>query len=295
MTTLQAIVLGLIEGVTEYLPVSSTGHLLMAQRLMGIGTDGESAKKAADAFAVCIQSGAILAVLGLYWPRVKQMLLGLCGKDAEGLRLVVVIFFGFLPAAVIGLRFNDWIEAKLFGLWPVTVAWFVGGVAILAVFYWRKLHPVPKGEKDLTHLTWKMALIVGFLQCVAMCPGTSRSLMTIVGGVLVGLSLQAAVEYSFLLGVVTLTAATLKKSVWKVDGCGEQFHTWCGGAKLMWASFGPLNLFLGVAAATVAAAIAVKWMVGYLQQHGMQVFGWYRIGIAMVAVLLIATGVMQAV
>jgi len=208
MTIVQSLLLGIIEGVTEYLPVSSTGHLIVAQRFMGIGTGDELSKQAADAFAICIQGGAILAVLGLYWPRVMQMLRGLLGKDSEGFRLLVAIVCGFLPAAVIGLAFNDWIEAHLFGLWPVVGAWIVGGVAILAVAWWRRGHPTPGGGRELAEITWKMALIIGFMQCVAMWPGTSRSLMTIVGGVMVGLTLRAAVEFSFLLGVVTLTAAT---------------------------------------------------------------------------------------
>ena len=126
----QAFILGVIEGITEYLPVSSTGHLIVAQRLMGIGVGGPESKAAADAFAVCIQGGAILAVLGLYSKRVIQMIRGVLGQDAEGLRLAIAIIAGFLPAAVLGLLLNHWIEAKLFGMWPVIVAWIVGGVSV---------------------------------------------------------------------------------------------------------------------------------------------------------------------
>lgn len=286
MNPIQAFLLGIIEGLTEYLPVSSTGHLIVAQRFMGIGLDGQE-KQAADCFAICIQAGAILAVLGLYWPRVRQMLQGLLGKDREGLRLVVAMIAGFLPAAVIGILANDWIEARLFGLKPVVGAWLVGGVAILFVDRWMKRGGGKDGV-DLAEITWKMALVIGFAQCVAMWPGTSRSLMTILGGVLVGLRLAAAVEFSFLLGVVTLTAATAKKAVWPIEGIEVQYDTAFGGALLMWNSYGFLPLLIGVVAATVSAAVAVKWMVGYLNRRGLGVFGWYRlaVGIAVGALIL---------
>lgn len=294
MTPLQSFLLGVIEGITEYLPVSSTGHLVVAQRLMGIGTPANGGKEAADAFAICIQGGAILAVLGLYFPRVLQMLKGLLGKDPDGLRLLSAIVAGFLPAAVLGVLLDDWIEARLFGLLPITAAWIVGGTAILAVAAWRKRRPLAHGGKDLLEMTWRMAVIVGFLQCVAMWPGTSRSLMTIVGGVLVGLSLRAAVEYSFLLGVLTLTAATAKKALWPAGHSGAAYDTLFGGLRLMWDSYGPANLLLGVLAAMLAAAIAVKWMVAYLQGHGMEIFGWYRIGIGALVLALLATNSIQA-
>lgn len=290
MTPLQSLVLGIIEGITEYLPVSSTGHLIVAARLMGIGTDGASAKEAADAFAICIQGGAILAVLGLYWPRVAQMTRGLCGRDPAGLRLLWAIGCGFLPAAVLGVIFNDWIEQRLFGLQPVVWAWLVGGAAILVVARWRRGHPPRHGARDLAAITWRMAVGIGLLQCIAMWPGTSRSLMTIVGGVLVGLSLPAAVEFSFLLGVVTLTAATVKKAAWPASHSGEAYDRLFGGLHLMWDQFGALNLVLGMLAAMVSAALAVKWLVGYLQRHGMSLFGWYRIGIGVLVWTLLAAG-----
>jgi undecaprenyl-diphosphatase len=142
-------------------------------------------------------------------------------------------------------------------------------------------------------MTWKMALVVGLLQCVAMWPGTSRSLMTIVGGLLVGLSVRAAVEYSFLLGVLTLTAATAKKAVWKVHGLDASYEVWFGGAKLMWDHYGPLALAVGVVAATVSAALAVKWLVSYLQSHGLAIFGWYRIALGTVIGGLLLAGVFR--
>ncbi|MEO5713504.1 MAG: undecaprenyl-diphosphate phosphatase [Luteolibacter sp.] len=296
MHPLQAFILGVIEGITEYLPVSSTGHLIVAQRLMGIGTAGPESKAAADAFAVCIQGGAILAVLGLYWKRVLQMIQGVLGKNPEGLKLAINIIAGFLPAAVIGLILNHWIKQHLFGMWPVIVAWIIGGVGILVVSAWRKKNPVTGGGKELTELTVKMAVIIGFLQCVAMCPGTSRSLMTICGGLLVGLSVRAAVEYSFLLGVLTLTAATAKDAVDKVKDAGVDpaYNHLFGGTKLMIHEYGMLPMAVGFIAAAVFAALAVKWLVSYLQSHGLAAFGWYRIGIGLIIGSLIVAGTFQA-
>lgn len=268
MDYFQALVLGLVEGITEYLPVSSTGHLLLAQRLMGIPSS-----TAADAFAICIQAGAILAVLGLYRARVGQMLLGLIGKSPDGLRLLLNLAAAFAPAAVIGLLLEKTIKKYLFGgeqwdLWPVVAAWFVGGAAILAVSFWRRRRGrSPATGLDIDHLTLGMAVVVGTAQCLAMWPGISRSLITIVGGVIVGLSLPAAVELSFLLGLITLTAATAKDAL---DHGAEMLST-----------YGPAPLAVGFVAAWVSAVLAVRWMVGYLKHHGMGIFGWYRVTLAL--------------
>ena len=290
----QAFILGVIEGITEYLPISSTGHLIVAQRLMDIGTGGPQAKEAADAFAVCIQGGAILAVLGLYWKRVIQMIRGVLGMDSEGLKLAIAIVAGFLPAAVLGVLLSHWIKAHLFGMWPVVAAWIIGGIGILAVARWRKSNPPRGGGKELKDLTWQLALIIGLLQCVAMCPGTSRSLMTICGGLLVGLSIRAAVEYSFLLGVLTLTAATAKDAVGKVKDLDPVYNSLFGGTKLMLHEYGALPMIIGIVAAAVSAAIAVKWLVSYLQSHGLSVFGWYRIALGLVIGGLILGNVIHA-
>ena len=291
----QAFILGVIEGITEYLPVSSTGHLLVAQHFMGIGGPvGSQAKAAADAFAVCIQGGAILAVLGLYWRRVLQMMRGVLGQDAEGLKLAIAIVAGFLPAAVIGLLISHWIKAHLFGMWPVIGAWVIGGLGILVTAWWRRNNPPRGGGLDLPHLTWQLALVIGLLQCVAMCPGTSRSLMTICGGLLVGLSVSAAVEYSFLLGVLTLTAATVKEAGEKVADFGPAYNTLFGGTKLMIHQYGVTPMLIGIVAAAISAALAVKWLVSYLQSHGLSVFGWYRIALGAVVGGLLVAGVFHA-
>lgn len=284
MTTTQAVILGVVEGVTEYLPVSSTGHLLLAEKIMGLGDDPrqspvqrEHIKEAADAYTICIQAGAILAVLWLYFGRVKQIWRGVMGKDATGRRLLFNVAAGFLPAAVLGLLFNKVIKACLFGPWPVVVAWLLGGLAILAVS--RRNRTGPPGTRPgrlLDDMTWRMALIIGFAQCIAMWPGVSRSLVTIVGGLLVGLTMAAAVEYSFLLGVATLGAATA-------------YDTLKHGP-LMLQTFDHYSLIVGVVVAFVAAVVSVKWMVRYLSRHGLEIFGYYRVVIAAVtAAFLLAT------
>jgi len=282
----QATVLGIVEGLTEYLPVSSTGHLLLAERVMGIDTphsgsagDDARTKEAADAYTICIQAGAIIAVLGLYFRRVRQMLRGLAGHDADGRRLLVNVIAGFVPAAVIGLLFNKLIKSYLFGAWPVVAAWLAGGVAILAVGWWRRREGmVPRSGRELTGLTWQLALIIGFAQCIAMWPGVSRSLVTIVGGMLVGLSLPAAVEFSFLLGLVTLGAAT----------CYDALKH----GQIMLQTFDAVSLAVGVFFAFVAAVLSVKWMVGYLNRHGLALFGWYRVGLGLVTGALLLAGVL---
>jgi len=265
----QALILGLVEGLTEYLPVSSTGHLLLAQRLMGIDSS-----TASDAFAICIQAGAILAVLGIYRQRVAQMVMGAVGRNEAGQRLLINLLSAFVPAAVLGLLLEKPIKKYLFGgdewgLWPVVAAWFAGGMAILVVSLARRRRGTsPTTGFDLKHLTVRMALIVGVAQCIAMWPGVSRSLITIVGGVLVGLSLPAAVELSFLLGVITLTAATA-------------YDALKHGPEML-ATYGATPLLIGFGAAWLSAVLAVKWMVGYLKSHGMEIFGWYRVALALV-------------
>lgn len=284
LTLGQAAILGIVEGLTEYLPVSSTGHLLLAERIMAIGADptasaaqNERTKEASDAYTICIQIGAIIAVLGLYFRRVRQMLFGLFGKDTEGRRLLFNVVAGFLPAAVIGLLFNKLIKSYLFGTWPVIIAWLVGGLAILAVS-WRNQGKEQSGlnKRSIMELTWQMALVIGFAQCIAMWPGVSRSLITIVGGLMVGLSLSAAVEFSFLLGLITLSAATAYDAL--------------KHGQVMLQTFDALSLAVGVLFAFIAAILSVKWMVSYLNRHGLAAFGYYRVGLALVAGLMLMSG-----
>lgn len=268
MSWLDALILGLVEGVTEYLPVSSTGHLLLAERLLGI-----ERSPAADAYAICIQAGAILAVLGLYRARVGQMLRGLAGRDAAGFRLAVQLIVAFIPAAVLGFLFDDAIDAFLFGLWPIVFAWTVGGGAIL-VLRGRS------GGRALEDLDLRTAFLVGCAQCLALWPGTSRSLATILGGVLLGVSLPAAVEFSFLLGLITLGAATTYSGLKH----GQE----------MLDAFGVAPLLIGFVASGASAAVSVKWLVGWLQSRGLEVFAFWRIGLAGVVAALLLAGLLPS-
>lgn len=258
MEAWQAALLGLVEGLTEFLPVSSTGHLLVVERALGLE---ESA--AAKAFAICIQAGAIAAVLGLYRGRVTQLARGLAGRDRDGTRLALALVVAFVPAAVVGLAFEERIEEHLFGAWPIVVAWFVGGVLILVFARGRSPRA---GGMALESIGVRVALAIGAWQCLALWPGTSRSLATIAGGLVAGLSLTAAVEFSFLLGALTLFAATAWQAVKE------------GGAMLE--AFGPLALIVGALTACVSAVLSVRWMVAWLSSHGLAVFGWYRVAIA---------------
>jgi undecaprenyl-diphosphatase len=272
VTWWQATVLGLVEGITEYLPVSSTGHLILARAL--IASRDPAHEVAMNAFLIVVQGGAILAVLGLYWPRVVQMLRGLAGRDRDGLRLSVNLLVAFLPAAIAGVMLGKLIERSLFGIVPVLAALAVGGVYMIVIDRWAK-RKRPAGL-DVSDLTPGKALFVGALQCVAMWPGTSRSMMAITGGYLVGLTPVAAAEFSFLLGLPTLGAATTYTLVKTPDLFGQ---------------LGPSAVAIGLIAATVSAAVAVKWLVGFLQRHGLSVFGVYRIALCVALGALVAAGV----
>jgi undecaprenyl-diphosphatase len=263
----QALILGLIEGLTEYLPVSSTGHLLVAQRLLRI-----DAGEAANAYAIVIQAGAIVAVLGLYRVRVKQMVLGVGGRDPVGARIARALVVAFVPAAILGLSAGDLIEAYLFGPWPIAIAWAAGGLLVLATA--SRIKSV-EGH-GLEELTVRAALIVGLAQCLAMWPGVSRSLATILGGLAAGLSLAAAVEFSFLLGLITLAAATAYKAL-------------DSGAAMLEA-YGGAELALGFFAAWLSAVVAIKWMVAWLSHRGLAIFGWWRLAAAGLVVFLLLTG-----
>jgi undecaprenyl-diphosphatase len=278
LSVADAVILGVVEGVTEYLPVSSTGHLLLAAEILGL-TDTEQSKDATDAYVIVIQFGAIIAVLVLYWRRIWSMVRGLAGRDPAGRRVAVALIASVIPAVLIGVLGEQLLKDYLFDLWPITAAWLVGGVVILAVSRRdvRTGHDSNAGDA-LEELTVRRAFVIGVLQCVAMWPGVSRSLITILGGRLVGLSTQAAVEYSFLLGLVTLTGASVYETAKE------------GGAIID--TLGVVAPVVGIVAAFVAAALSIKWMVGYLNRHTLAVFGWYRIGLAAVVAVLLLTKVL---
>jgi undecaprenyl-diphosphatase len=266
----QAVILGIVEGVTEYLPISSTGHLILTTWLMGFSRD-PAQWQAAFTFNIVIQAGAIAAVLGLYRARVQQMLQGLLGRDHSGKRLLGHLVLAFLPAALAGLLLEERIETYLNGPWPVTIGLFVGGIVMLRVGYDPERHGT-QGQ-TITNISWQQALLIGCGQCLALWPGMSRSMVTIVAGLLLGMRITAAAEFSFLLGLITLGAATLFKAV---QG---------GGAMLQ--QFALLPVLLGFAAATVSAALAVAWLVGFLHRRGVAPFGWYRLLLAVLLAVLL--------
>jgi undecaprenyl-diphosphatase len=274
LTWWQAVVLGLVEGITEYLPVSSTGHLILTASLLGL--DRPDRKYSVDVFLVVVQGGAILAVVALYWSRVLQMARGLAGRDPAGRRLAGQLAVAFAPAAIVGFVAGSRIRTLLFGDWPVLAALAIGGVWM--IWLGRRTHH----GGDLSTLTWQRALGVGLFQVMALWPGMSRSMVTISGGMLLGLDAAAAAEFSFLLGLPTLGAACLHDVVGDLRHAGEAsaFH-----------NLGAVPVGLGIAVATVSAAVAVRWLVGFLERHGLEPFGWYRIALAALFAALLLTGV----
>jgi len=283
MTILQAVVLGVVEGITEYLPVSSTGHLIIVSDLLGLG-DTTSQRTAVDTFNIVVQGGAILAVLGLYFPRVIQMLRGFAGKDRAGLKLAINIIIAFLPAAIIGLMFHDFIEEKLFNTPAVITALALGGVFMIVLdrLKFRKDDTDDDPENDILEMSWKQALFIGFMQTVAMWPGTSRSMMTIAGGVMVGLKPKQAAEFSFLLGLPTLGGATLYSLAKNLKEASD------AGTPNMFDTLGWMPIIVGVIVATISAALAIRWLVGFLNTHGLAIFGYYRLVLAAALGILIS-------
>jgi undecaprenyl-diphosphatase len=273
LTTGKAIVLGVIEGLTEFLPISSTGHLLVAERIMGIGQT-DATKQAADTYTIVIQVGAILAVLVLYFGRVRSMFEGLIGRDPAGRRTLIAILVAFVPAAIVGVLGSAFIEKHLLAVGPVVVAWVVGAGAIF--FFGDRFSDATPGTA-IDAISLRQAVIIGAAQCLALWPGTSRSLVTILAALLVGMTLSAAVEFSFLLGLLTVSAAT---------AYGLMKH---GGEVAD--AYGWVNPLIGVVVAFVAAVIAVRWMVTYLQRHSLAIFGWYRLAAAALMIGLWGTGV----
>jgi undecaprenyl-diphosphatase len=288
MNIIQAVVLGLVEGITEYLPVSSTGHLIIAADLLGLG-ESAAQEEAVDTFNIVIQGGAILAVLGLYFPRVIQMCKGLLGKDKAGLKLALNIIVAFLPAAVLGVLFNDLIEEKLFNTPSVITALALGGIFMIVLdrMKFRQTDTDGDPENDLIELSMGKALLIGFMQCIAMWPGTSRSMMTIAGGVICGLKPKQAAEFSFLLGLPTLGGACVYSLAKNLKETSE------AGTPNMFELLGWTPIAVGLIVATISAAIAVKWLVAFLNKHGLAVFGYYRLVLAAVLGGLIAMGVVS--
>ncbi len=281
---LDASVLGLVEGVTEFLPVSSTGHLIIASKWLGLESDAPvvapgreekaiSFTAAADAYIVIIQIGAIAAVALLYWRRVRDILLGLIGLRPAGLRLGMRVLIACLPPAVLGLALGDFIDAHLFSIGAVAFALAWGAALMFWVEKRRRAAPADTtGGTTLETMTARQALLVGAMQCLALWPGTSRSMVTIVGGYLACLPPALAAEFSFLVGLPLLSAAAALKAL---------KH----GPEVL-VAFGSGPLVAGLVVAAVSAALAVKLFVGFLTRRGLAPFAWYRLALA--AVLLVS-------
>ena len=260
-----AALLGLVEGLTEYLPVSSTGHLILASRFLG--EHGEGAKS----FDIVIQLGAILAVLVYYrtllWQRARELPSG----KPEATRLLGALVAGFVPTAIAGLLLRKLIKAHLFGAYPVAVALIVGGVVMIAV-EWLRGRRLDDGVSDLGEVTPLRGLLIGVGQCAALIPGTSRSMATIVTGQLVGLSTATAAEFSFLLALPTLGAATLYEAY-----KGRHDLALLGGA----------SIAVGLVVSFVVAWAVIAAFLTYLKRRGLGPFGLYRIVIGALVLWLV--------
>jgi len=268
----QAVILGIVEGFTEFLPISSTGHLLAAKEFLNLGQT-EATEKAIDSYIVSIQIGAICAVAVLYRNRLSQMMQGIKGNSPEGRQLLTNLIVAFIPTALIGFLASGFVKDELYGLSPVAAAWIVGGICILLV---QKKQLFQNQGNTIEALGFKQAAIIGLVQALALWPGVSRSLVTILAAVMIGLSLKAAVEFSFLLGLVTLTAAT----VYEMGSDGTEIIN----------NFGYLSPAVGLAVAFISAVISVRWMVDWLEKRSFTVFGYYRILIGLIAILLLSIG-----
>jgi undecaprenyl-diphosphatase len=268
MLLAKAAVMGVVEGLTEFLPISSTGHLILAGSLLGM-TDEKS-----KVFDIAIQTGAILAVVIVYWQRLVGVVRDF-GSSARARRFVVNVALGFLPAAVIGLVAYKTIKAHLFNGPVVAAAFIVGGLIILWVE--RRVQLQPRIH-DVDDMTAADALKVGLVQCLGMIPGTSRSGATIIGGMLLGLSRKAATDFSFFLAIPTLIGA-------------GAYSLWKERAAL---SMADLPLFsVGLVVSFLSAWVCVRWLLRYIATHDFVPFAWYRIVFGGIVLLTAATGWVQ--
>lgn len=291
-----AMILGVVEGVTEFLPISSTGHLIIANQLLGLESEkqlsnakGEplwykkaspehhagvplTLKLAADTYTVVIQVGAIAAVALLYWEQLLGMFVGLLGRSSSGLRLFRNILLAFIPVAVVGLLLHDWIDRHLFSVGAVIWALVVGALLMLWAERWRKANSgIGYSRNSPADLSAGNAAGVGLFQCLALWPGTSRSMVTIVGGYLAGLQPVKAAEFSFLVGLPTLAGAAV-------------FKGWKSGPAMI-EVFGWGNVLVGTLVAAITAALAVKLFVKFLTRHGLALFAYYRLALAAVLIV----------
>lgn len=268
---LKAAILGTVEGLTEFLPISSTGHLILAASLLGF--TGEKAKL----FEVAIQTGAMLSVIWYYRERIARVLLGL-PRSAAARRFALNVVIGFLPAALLGVVFGSAIKRVLFKPVPVALAFIVGALVILWVE--RRGTPSTRAPRitDVDELTPVDALKLGLAQSFALVPGTSRSGATIIGGMLFGLSRKAATEFSFFLAIPTLIGAGV-------------YDTYKYRSLLSWAD-APL-FGVGLLTAFLSALVCVHWLIWFVATHDFVPFAWYRIAFGLVVLLTAALGILE--
>ena len=261
LALLKALFLGLIEGLTEFLPISSTGHLILFGHLSDFKSDS------GRVFEVVIQFGAILAVCWLYRQKIIALIRGFFSGEAHARRFAINVFVAFLPAVVIGVLAVDFIKQVLFSPLVVAFALIIGGLIIFAV---EAREYKPK-TIEATDISFKQSILVGFAQCVAMIPGTSRSGATIIGGMLSGLSRKAATEFSFFLAMPTMLGAATY----------DLFRN----ANVL-TSDNLVNISVGFMAAFVAALLVIKALVKFVEKHSLRVFAWYRIVLGILILII---------
>ncbi len=272
----ETIIIAIVEGLTEFLPVSSTGHMIITQNVLGV-----ESTEFVKAFTFIIQFGAILSVVVLYWKRFFRLNHTPAPEDATPLRKFLhkydfywKLFVAFIPAAVLGLLFSDAIDAMLEKVEVVAVTLILGGVFML--FCDRIFN---KGSED-TELTEKRAFWIGMFQCISMIPGVSRSMATIVGGMAQKLTRKAAAEFSFFLAVPTMFAATLFKML-KIFMEPE-------GMEILTNNMG--TLIIGNIVAFIVAMLAIKFFISFVTKYGFKAFGWYRIVVGGAILIMLLTG-----
>jgi undecaprenyl-diphosphatase len=263
---LTVILLGIVEGLTEFLPVSSTGHLILASELLGYN----AAEWAT--FNVIIQLGAILAVVVLYWKTFWDVAMGLLGGEQQSWRFLANLLLAFLPSAVIGFLLKDQIEIMLGAPMVVAVALVVGGIAIILI---ERL--IETGEIHGTaNIPFVRALAIGFIQCISMIPGVSRSGATIMGALALGVDRKTAAEFSFFLAVPTMLGATTLEIA--------RNHEVLTDASVNWS-----DIAIGFVVSFLVAAVVIKWFVGMVSRSGFYPFAWYRIIAGLAAIVWLAT------
>ena len=276
MDILDSIIIAIVEGLTEFLPVSSTGHMIITQNILGI-----ESTPYVKAFTFIIQFGAILSVVWLYWKRFFRLNNTPAPHGAGALRRFIhkydfywKLFIAFIPAAILGLVFNDFIDEMLEKVWIVAVMLVIGGIFML---FCDKIFN--KGSEH-TQLTERRAFMVGLFQCISMIPGVSRSMATIVGGMAQKMTRKAAAEFSFFLAVPTIFGATVYKGYKLIKE---------GGTELITANLD--TLIIGNVVAFIVALLAIKFFINFVSKHGFQAFGWYRIIVGGAILIMLACGV----